>query len=208
MVGQLTAIRTSTVDLISYTVQSLTPTTLIEAAQGSGGLCGGSFLNRAFEAYLDRKFQDFPAFDRGYKTSVMQFFENNIKRSFAGLDVRPEEPYRVAVRGLNTDNGQRRRHILERLGIKNERLEIPKRDLQPIFDEVVEEVIALVQAQILSTHKKVRSVLLAGGFGESPFLRKKLETQMRNQTRVIPINNGYVFAVDPSWLFRGRATNT
>ena len=48
-----------TVDLISYTVSRLKPILrLDEAASGTGGLCGSSYLNRIFENFLTEKFQD------------------------------------------------------------------------------------------------------------------------------------------------------
>lgn len=42
-----------TVDLISYTVTSLKPIlTVDEAAPGTGGVCGSTFLNRIFQSHL------------------------------------------------------------------------------------------------------------------------------------------------------------
>ena len=46
-----------TVDLISYTVSELRPMLKIdEAASGTGGLCGSTYLNRIFEQLLIAKF--------------------------------------------------------------------------------------------------------------------------------------------------------
>lgn len=46
-----------TVDLISYTVSALKPTLKVdEAASGTGGLCGSTYLNRIFEHYLIARF--------------------------------------------------------------------------------------------------------------------------------------------------------
>ena len=46
-----------TVDLISYTVSELRPTLKVEeAASGTGGLCGSTYLNRIFEQFLIAKF--------------------------------------------------------------------------------------------------------------------------------------------------------
>jgi hypothetical protein len=45
-----------TVDLISYTIIELYPVLRIEeAAPGSGGLCGSTFLNHRFAEYLIAK---------------------------------------------------------------------------------------------------------------------------------------------------------
>jgi hypothetical protein len=44
-----------TVDMISYRVASLNPTTLEEATIGSGDQCGGSFVERKFIQSLERR---------------------------------------------------------------------------------------------------------------------------------------------------------
>lgn len=44
-----------TVDLISYRVAELEPTTLEEATVGNGDKCGGSFVDRGFLKWLERR---------------------------------------------------------------------------------------------------------------------------------------------------------
>ena len=45
-----------TVDLITYTIAALHPTLKVtEATPGTGALCGGSFLNRRFHAFIEEK---------------------------------------------------------------------------------------------------------------------------------------------------------
>lgn len=58
-----------TVDLISYTVSHLKPILSVdEAASGTGGLCGSSFLNRIFEQYLLERFED----NDGWEDEVLE----------------------------------------------------------------------------------------------------------------------------------------
>ena len=53
-----------TVDLITYKVAGLKPTLkLAEASPGSGALCGASYLNRGFQAYLEEKLGKEPGWD-------------------------------------------------------------------------------------------------------------------------------------------------
>ena len=53
-----------TVDLISYTVSALKPILkLEEAATGTGGLCGSTYLNRIFQEYLLSRFGTNPGWD-------------------------------------------------------------------------------------------------------------------------------------------------
>ena len=58
-----------TVDLISYTVTALKPLLkVLEASPGSGGLCGSTYLNRAFQEYLTAKLQN----NSGWEDDVME----------------------------------------------------------------------------------------------------------------------------------------
>ena len=53
-----------TVDLITYTVSALKPLLKVtEASPGTGALCGGSFLNRRFQAYIEQKLGNEPGWD-------------------------------------------------------------------------------------------------------------------------------------------------
>ena len=63
-----------TVDLISYTVSSLTPIlTVNEAAPGDGALCGSSFLNRIFERHLIERCGSNPGWDEDVLEEVNAF---------------------------------------------------------------------------------------------------------------------------------------
>jgi hypothetical protein len=157
-----------TVDLISFTVASLNPRSLVEAAPGSGGLCGSTFIDRAFEAWLDRRFQGVTAFDQSLKSHVMLQFEQRIKKRFKGS---AGEPYKCEVTGL-ADNYA--------LGVLNGRLTIPTNELRSIFKEVTDRVVKLVMDQIYATMPRhVATVVLAGGFGANEYLELELERAIR-----------------------------
>ena len=70
-----------TVDLISYTVSELRPMLKIEeAASGTGGLCGSTYLNRIFEQFLIAKFGQ----NDGWEDDVIEEasrFLNGVSRS-------------------------------------------------------------------------------------------------------------------------------
>lgn len=58
-----------TVDLISYTVEHLNPFLKVkEAAPGTGGLCGSSYLNRIFEKFLIDRFES----NDGWENEVLE----------------------------------------------------------------------------------------------------------------------------------------
>jgi len=182
-----------TVDLISYTVAELGKIPLIyEAAPGSGGLCGSTFLNRIFDEYLTQKFTNFRKWDSGYHQDAMNRFETKIKREFNG-DLR--KSFYVPARGLAANPS---------LDIANGQVEITGKRLQKIFEPVITEVLGLVNAQIKATKPKaVTAVLLAGGFGRSEYLKKRIQEQV-GDTKVITIEDGDT-AIVRGALIRGLA---
>lgn len=167
-----------TVDLVSYIVTSLNPPAVVEAAPGSGGLCGGSFLNRSFAEYLDNKFAHFSAWNKDYQSIALAKFEKTIKRTFAG-DGHRVPPIHVPGLGDNHD-----------LGIRNNQLAISGEDIQRVFEPVMKEIVKLVKAQILATkNKPVKAILLAGGFGGSGYLRSRLQAEVGKEIDVRKIEN-------------------
>lgn len=65
-----------TVDLISYTITSLNPILKVrEAAPGSGGLCGSTFLNRRFGEFLVEKLGQQRGWDDETLAEAMERFD-------------------------------------------------------------------------------------------------------------------------------------
>ena len=151
-------------DLISYTILSLSPTLqLEEAAPGSGSACGSTFLNRIFAKFMNRKFQgDFDwEEDREIFVRAMEHFENETKSSFNGT-----RSLVIPVHGVGPHPG-----------VVKSRLTLSVDDLKSIFEPVVSEVVKLITDQIRQTAKVVKLILLVGGFGSSFYLRKRIQAE-------------------------------
>ena len=151
-----------TVDLISYTIQTLDPILqLEEAAPGSGDACGSIFLNRIFAETLDKKFKG----DRNWKSdpeildTAMEHFENRTKIQFNGK--RDEQ---IPVAGVGPHPGVRRH-----------RLELSSAEIKEIFEPVISEILTLIREQIQQTGKPVKLILLVGGFGDSKYLQSRIQ---------------------------------
>jgi len=72
-----------TVDLISYTITELHPILKIkEAAAGSGGLCGSTFLNRRFGEFLTKKLENESGWDEELLSEAMERFDSVVSRYF------------------------------------------------------------------------------------------------------------------------------
>jgi len=52
-------------------------------------------------------------------------------------------------------------------GVRRGKFKLGGSEVKKIFDPVVDEVVALVRGQISATNKKVKAVLMVGGFGQS-----------------------------------------
>ncbi|MCJ1380511.1 hypothetical protein MMC17_003619 [Xylographa soralifera] len=151
-----------TVDLISYKVTALKPILKVkEAATGTGALCGSTYINRLFEAFLLRKLGNDPMWDDEVLQEAMTTFETFTKGSYQGG---PREVYTILVSGL-ADNAT--------LGIRRGKLTVTGTDLKGIFQPVIDEIITLVKGQIRATRPTIpQAVLLVGGFGQSSYLRE------------------------------------
>ncbi|TGJ83714.1 hypothetical protein E0Z10_g5039 [Xylaria hypoxylon] len=162
-----------TVDLSSYQIISKGRfNDLKRVSTISGDLCGSSFLNRLFEAYMVKKFQDIDwetsIYQKLLKTMVNEF--DRIKQQFTGTET--EDFVFIAIMPEAEDGA----------------LRVPARELrEKVFDPVISKIRALVRDQIKATVKssgKVKEVLLAGGFGENAYLKTQLEKEVGAQVKV------------------------
>lgn len=66
--------------LISYTLTRLVPSLEVEeAASGSGGLCGSTFLNKRFENFLRAKLGSQEGFDGDVVAEAVEAFETKVR---------------------------------------------------------------------------------------------------------------------------------
>ena len=65
-------------------------------------------------------------------------------------------------------------------------------DIIEVFEPVLREILTLVKGQIQSTKRKVRAVLLVGGFGQSSYLRVSLRKALGSSIEVLVPQNGQV----------------
>ncbi|CAI6334531.1 unnamed protein product [Periconia digitata] len=175
-----------TVDLASYTITSIekgqtTHCKLAGAAPGSGGLCGSNFLNRIFETYLENKLKNYRHWKPAYMLEASKAFEERIKPQFTGQKVGNDH---IRIHGLV----ESKHH-----GVGENYLFLTTKELREnVFDEVVLKIKKLVRDQIKNTKPTVTAVLLAGGFGKNPYLKKRLEEiemVSRNETKVVVVEN-------------------
>ncbi|KAK4937981.1 hypothetical protein LTR10_021470 [Elasticomyces elasticus] len=148
-----------TVDLISYSIVSKTPTVQVrETVIGTGGACGSIFLNRIFKRYLEENLGDMDGFGDDTLEDALAEFESTLKRKFTG----DEEKVVIRVPGLADDPAK---------GVRRQKLTIKGTVLKDLFKPVMTAITILIKGQ-LQQCKDAKAVILVGGFGQSPYLRK------------------------------------
>ncbi|PGH17826.1 hypothetical protein AJ80_04649 [Polytolypa hystricis UAMH7299] len=161
-----------TVDLISYTITSLNPPVVQEAAPGAGAECCSTFLNRIFAEYMNERFAHDRAFDEKTLAEAVKKFDTDIKRRF----------HRGYVGTFSVPMYKFRDDVAE--GISRGRLRLPKERVERIYEPVVSEIIRLIKDQIAATNRHIKSVLLVGGFGESIYLKERIGEELGPRTAV------------------------
>ena len=119
----------------------------------------------------------------------MEKWDTDLKKNFMG-DV--SKNYIIHLRGL-PDN--------PRLGIRNGRLTITGEEMRDIFFEpVIGEILQLVHDQIARVkregeregrreEKRVKAVMLAGGFGTNGYLKRRIQEEVGQATDVFMIDD-------------------
>ncbi|KAF7529710.1 hypothetical protein G7054_g9760 [Neopestalotiopsis clavispora] len=158
-----------TVDLITYKITELGDhPSVIEAAAGSGDLCGSTFLDREFSTWLQRRFCHLREWDAMHLEDAMGRWMD-IKKGYDGKND-TSTTWTFPGRGL-LDN--------ERLRIRNGTFKITGSHVKQVFQPIILRILELVKSQISESQKggstAIKAVLLAGGFGNNPYLKAKIQ---------------------------------
>ncbi|MCJ1346745.1 hypothetical protein MMC31_004963 [Peltigera leucophlebia] len=184
-----------TVDLISYEVGDTDPIELHETVIGTGGLCGGIFIDEAFESMcksrLGRRWNKLS--QNGIKEIMKDEWEYAIKPQFK-LDDSMMDKYIVAVPAEAFEgsdlNDYNRKPI-----IKAGRIYFDSSDIQKAFTSAFSGIESLVDGQISKIEEKqlsvtvrtaylmetgnkahgAKGIILVGGLGSSPYLHEYLK---------------------------------
>ncbi|RYN41192.1 hypothetical protein AA0112_g2169 [Alternaria arborescens] len=172
-----------TVDLISYRVTGLGPTVIEEASVGGGDQCGGSFVDRAFLRWLERRLgtKDFVNIvgcrseDVSHTSlckkaaRMLQDFTLEVKSGFSGSEtnhLRLPSP----LNSVEEDEAR---------GIYDGEITITPEDMIEMFEMSVRRTYELLGDQLdqLRKNKKVKPkyVFMVGGFSESPYMYEKIK---------------------------------
>ncbi|KAF8421674.1 hypothetical protein EV426DRAFT_565316 [Tirmania nivea] len=161
-----------TVDLVSYKILTRQPKLKIKEIAIGGGLCGSVFLNRRFETFVRKRIgsdivNEMICKERPYK-KMMKDFDERLKRIFRDPD--DQELMDCDLGNAVRDDAVKR--------VEDGFLEITREEMRGVFNPVIQEILQLVREQIntvgLGSQDSVSTILLVGGFGSSPYLKKQL----------------------------------
>ncbi|KIM25808.1 hypothetical protein M408DRAFT_330992 [Serendipita vermifera MAFF 305830] len=151
----------STVDSTLYRCKALVPKLVLEEVCASECVqAGGVFVDRGGQRMLNEKLSGSKFADAAYMNDIMEEFERKTKRKFDGTQTS------IIRFGKDWDND--RPH-----GIVKGRLTLTKEDVTTAFNAVTPRIVSSVSN--LLDGRKVEHLLLVGGLGESPYLRKALK---------------------------------
>ncbi|CAE6476326.1 unnamed protein product, partial [Rhizoctonia solani] len=139
---------------------------------------GAIFVNATAEQYIQRTLKNasLPSDDvLDYTKRGVQDFENNLKRQFDGST--PSGSVEVAGTRANYPG----------IGIRRGHMSLQKATVQTFFDVCVKEIKTSVDQQIQG--QNVSHILLVGGFGDSPYLRRVFKDRYESQGCQITLTN-------------------
>lgn len=173
-----------TVDLITYSIKSLSPLRLEEVVRGSGGCCGAVFLNLAFEKFVQKKLGNKAFFELRFnkpKTwlTALKYFEEHMKRTFN--PAQKDTDFYVPLPSFENN---------AKAGIADGFLCVNQKDVSQIFKPIISQIIDLIEGQVSSVHRlgqKVNALILVGGFGQSEFLATCLRKRFSEREPTIEV---------------------
>ncbi|KAI1409418.1 actin-like ATPase domain-containing protein [Hypoxylon sp. FL1857] len=164
-----------TVDLISYEVSGVNPLEVKECVEGTGALCGGTFLDEDFEALLRMRVGK-RAWDKIPRHEVQKMmvttWEHGIKQQFDGKDLITIPLYLSSYfRWVDAKAISSSGHVEE------------------VFENVISQIEGLVGHQLRRVREKLkkqpRYIILVGGFGRCRFLYERLSILVGDHSEVL-----------------------
>ncbi|KAG8772201.1 hypothetical protein FRC20_002802 [Serendipita sp. 405] len=164
----------STVDSTLYECKSVNPLVLEEVCESECVQAGGVFIDRALQGILEDKLRESEFGDPDSVTEMVRSFERKTKRIF-------DDTQTLCILDFGGSRDNDRRH-----NILKGKITLTNAEVGMSFDDVVARIVDSVLK--LMRGRPVRHILLVGGFGESPFLRKRLsEAFSREGTEIVTI---------------------
>ncbi|EZF62829.1 hypothetical protein H107_04705 [Trichophyton rubrum CBS 202.88] len=176
-------------DITTYLINKVDPIlSFEEPCTGIGGKCGSTAIDRNSYRLMSRRFGKafdmLPAKKKGPGSEYMRKFEI-IKKDF-GFNIEEDKIYELPL-------NMRANKVKAEYFDDEERLVLlSSDDIRQLFDPVVDQVIGLVRKQIDDAEDAESGIIvqkiLVGGFGDSEYLREKMEKSFCGIIITVPDN--------------------
>ncbi|EFR01012.1 hypothetical protein MGYG_04014 [Nannizzia gypsea CBS 118893] len=178
-----------TVDITTYLINKVDPVlSFEELCTGIGGKCGSTAIDRNLYSLMSRRFGKafnmLPSKKKGPGSEFMRKFEM-IKKDF-GYNMEEDRIHELPLNMIANEVKSEYFDAEERLVM------LSSNDIRQLFDPVVNRIIGLVRKQIEDAEDAesgiINRIILVGGFGDSEYLRKSMETAFFGTTITVPDN--------------------
>eukprot|EP00899_Mesostigma_viride_P027491 jgi/Mesvir1/7927/Mv11849-RA.1 len=174
-----------TVDIVVHELQTASgDPQMREVCRGSGNLCGGVFVDRAFEGYLSMKIPCYPIFKQRFPRQAAKLlteFERH-KRTFRGQPANAwvlDLPSTLArMRADGQWPGSNRADDFDAL-------EISCQDMKMVFSPVVDKTLHMMEKMLEAAGKPCDTIILAGGLSASPYLFARIKEKFGHRVQRI-----------------------
>lgn len=140
---------------------------MTECAVGTGDFCGSTYIDRNFEELLKARL------GARYTSMTMETQQRIIKNfepvKCAFRDREGQNTYHVSVPTMDT---------VQEAGVYHGEMFVTREEMRALFDPVIDQILVLISGQLQAISGegyRVSSVLLVGGFGESPYLYDRIK---------------------------------
>ncbi|TKX25123.1 hypothetical protein C1H76_2615 [Elsinoe australis] len=172
-------------DLITYEIMSLAPLTLREIVEGQGALCGGAHVDRALVELFKKLFGP-EEFEMISKTTPHTFekalsdFREHVKPNYDPTTGNSDDTEFLLTMPSILNH--------ERAGVKIGQLELSNEQLFALFEPEILKILGLIESQVAQARQVSgmvpRGVILVGGFSQSRYLYKRIQTHFANSPLV------------------------
>lgn len=180
-------------DMITLTIIQLQPRIrLREAAPRSSGFFGSDHLNRSFEMLARRKLESLEGWGTWFVERATCKFEET-KRDFGQHDL--QRSFLFPLENSNSIESKEfdKFHNVSRSGQVD--LKVSLAEMQSIFDPVVDQVLDLLESHLILTQFPVKAVIPVGGFGQNPYLQKRIQKWLPAKLQLLIPEDGWNAAI-------------
>ncbi|KAL0078412.1 hypothetical protein J3Q64DRAFT_1852055 [Phycomyces blakesleeanus] len=147
---------------------------LKEITIGDGGSCGSILLENLFEALLRKRMYIHSGYSERNKENTLWYFNYKLKYIFGG-DMKKTSYY---MKMINQEYIRGHPNIGEEEGISLDAIQTS------VFDPVVNEVLGMIEKQLIQLRgKTLNAIFITGGFGQSPYLQKRMKETFKGRVK-------------------------